>query len=211
MPAANCHVERSRDIWIRARRVAALIAGIDSLLDFRDPFGMFDLHTFDSSGIMVISMAEQRTIRIYADTSVFGGVFDAEFEEPSRAFFAAIKAERFVLVSSELVRQEIQAAPQRVQELFGDVLPAAEITEVTAEALKLQEAYTEAGILSEKHSTDALHVALATVSRASLIVSWNFKHIVNFQKIPMYNAVNTRQGYREMSIYSPLEVIEYED
>ncbi len=60
-------------------------------------------------------------------------------------------------------------------------------------------------------SVDALHVALATVSRASLIVSWNFKHIVNFQKIPMYNAVNTLHGYRGISIYSPLEVIEYED
>lgn len=164
-----------------------------------------------SLSIMVISMIKQEAIRIYADTSVFGGVFDVEFEEPSKAFFDAIRAARFVLVSSELVRQEIQAGPQRVQELFGDILPGAEIAEVTAEALKLQEAYTDAGILSEKHSTDALHVALATVSRASLIVSWNFKHIVNFQKIPMYNAVNTLHGYRGISIYSPQEVIEYED
>ena len=160
---------------------------------------------------MVISMIKQEAIRIYADTSVFGGVFDVEFEEPSKAFFDAIRTAKFVLVSSELVRQEIQAGPQRVHELFRDILPVAEIAEVTAEALKLQEAYTDAGILSEKHSTDALHVALATASRASLIVSWNFKHIVNFQKIPMYNAVNTLHGYREISIYSPLEVIEYED
>ena len=160
---------------------------------------------------MIISMIKQEAIRIYADTSVFGGVFDAEFEEPSKAFFDAIRTSRFVLVSSELVRQEILAGPQRVQELFGDILLVAEIAEVTAEALKLQEAYTDAGILSEKHSTDALHVALATVSRVSLIVSWNFKHIVNFQKIPMYNAINTLHGYREIAIYSPLEVIEYED
>jgi len=86
-----------------------------------------------------------------------------------------------------------------------------DIAEVTAEALKLQQAYVDAGILSEKYSTDALHVALATVSQASLIVSWNFRHIVNFQKIPMYNAVNTLHGYSEIAIYSPLEVIEYED
>ena len=156
-------------------------------------------------------MAEQETIRMYADTSVFGGVFDVEFEEPSRAFFSAIREARFVLVSSELVRQEIQAGPQGVQDIFGDVLPVAEIAEITAEALKLQKAYIDAGILSERHSTDALHVALATVSRASLIVSWNFKHIVNFQKIPMYNAVNILHGYKEIAIYSPLEVIEYED
>ena len=41
--------------------------------------------------------------------------------------------------------------------------------------------------------------------------SWNFRHIVNFQKIPRYNAVNTLNGYKEIAIYSPLEVIEYED
>ena len=159
----------------------------------------------------MVSMTEQTTIRIYADTSVFGGVFDTEFEEPSKAFFSAIREARFVLVSSELVRQEIQAGPKPVQKLFSDILPIADIAEITAEALKLQQAYTDAGILSEKHSTDALHVALATISQASLIVSWNFKHIVNFQKIPMYNAVNTLKGYREIAIYSPLEVVEYED
>ncbi len=150
-------------------------------------------------------------IRTYADTSVFGGVFDEEFEEPSKAFFDTIKKAKFLLVTSELVRQEIQAGPKSVQELFLDILPIADIAEITAEALKLQQAYMDAGILSEKYSTDALHVALATVSQASLIVSWNFKHIVNFQKIPMYNTVNTRHSYSEIAIYSPLEVIDYED
>ncbi|MBA7690642.1 hypothetical protein ES703_99173 [subsurface metagenome] len=151
------------------------------------------------------------TVRIYADTSVFGGVFDEEFEGPSKAFFDTIKKARFLLVTSELVRQEIQAGPKSVQELFSNILPIVDIAEVTAEALKLQQAYVDAGILSEKYSTDALHVALATVSQASLIVSWNFRHIVNFQKIPMYNAVNTLHGYSKIAIYSPLEVIEYED
>ena len=156
-------------------------------------------------------MTTNETIRIYADTSVLGGVFDDEFQGPSKAFFDAIRGARFVLVTSELVRQEIQAGPKSVQELFFEILPLVDIAEITEEAVKLQQAYTEAGILSEKYSTDALHVALATVSQSSLIVSWNFKHIVNFQKIPMYNAVNKLHGYREIAIYSPLEVIEDEE
>lgn len=156
-------------------------------------------------------MNGQKKIRIYADTSVFGGVFDEEFKVPSKAFFAAIRKARFILVTTELVRQEIQAGPKRARELFFKILPIVDIVEVTDEALKLQQAYIDAGILSEKYSTDALHVALATVSGASLIVSWNFKHIVNFHKIPMYNAVNTLHGYSEIAIYSPLEVVEYED
>jgi predicted nucleic acid-binding protein len=156
-------------------------------------------------------MPFEKTIRVYADTSVFGGVFDEEFAEASKAFFDAVKKAKFVLVTSELVRQEIQAGPKSVKELFLDILPVADIAEITGEALKLQQAYTDAAIISEKYSTDALHVALATISQASLIVSWNFKHIVNFQKIPMYNAVDTLRGYSEIAIYSPLEVIEYED
>jgi predicted nucleic acid-binding protein len=151
------------------------------------------------------------SIRVYADTSVFGGVFDKEFEVSSKVFFDDIRKSRFSLITSELVRQEIQEAPMKVRRLFYEILPLADIAEVTDKVLKLQRSYTDAQILSEKDSTDALHVALATVSKASLIVSWNFKHIVNFRKIPMYNAVNTLCGYDEIAIYSPLEVIEYED
>jgi hypothetical protein len=160
---------------------------------------------------MIMYMNGQEKLRIYADTSVFGGVFDEEFKIPSKVFFDAIREKRFILVTSELVSMEIQAGPKSVRELFLEILPLTSIAEITEAAIKLQQAYTEAKILSEKYSTDALHVALATISESSLIVSWNFKHIVNFQKILRYNAVNKLHGYREISIYSPLEVIEYED
>jgi len=160
---------------------------------------------------MIEGMEPRRTISAYADTSVFGGVFDDEFRDPSKAFFEAVRAGRFVLVTSELVRQEIAAGPQVVRRLFEDMLPVADIATVTAETLQLQQAYLNIGIVSERFATDALHVALATVSGASMIVSWNFRHIVNFQKIPKYNAVNKLHGYGDIAIYSPLEVIEHED
>ena len=82
---------------------------------------------------------------------------------------------------------------------------------ITAEATRLQAAYLSASILTDKSSDDALHVAIATVSECSIIVSWNFKHIVHFDKIPLYNAVNRQNGFPEIAIYSPREVIEYED
>jgi len=59
--------------------------------------------------------------------------------------------------------------------------------------------------------TDATHVSLATVSGCSLIVSWNFKHIVNYKKIPLYNGINKVKGYSEIGIYSPLEVIDNDE
>jgi hypothetical protein len=138
-------------------------------------------------------------------------MFDEEFETASKMFFDAVKKGSFNLITSELVREEIQVGPQKVLDIFEEFLVIAEIAEITDSALKLQQAYVQAGIVSEKYATDAMHVALATVSNADLVVSWNFKHIVNFQKIPLYNAVNTLNGFAKIAIYSPLEVIENED
>ena len=83
----------------------------------------------------------------------------------------------------------------------------ATIADITPAALRLQLAYVREKILTPRWEDDALHVALATTSGCDFIVSWNFKHIVNFQKIPLYNAVNTLMGLRTIEIYSPLEVI----
>jgi len=147
-------------------------------------------------------------IRVYADTSVFGGVFDEGFEAPSQAFFDQVRNGRFHLVTSALVQEEIKPAPKYVQEFFDRTLPVVEVVEVSEETLRLRDAYLEAGIVSSQWSEDALHVALATVSGCSLIVSWNFKHIVHFEKIPLYNAVNVLKGHSNVGIFSPLEVIQ---
>ena len=54
-----------------------------------------------------------------------------------------------------------------------------------------------------------LHIALATVANADLLVSWNFRHIVRVDKIRLFNAVNLEQGYQALSIHSPREVTTY--
>lgn len=150
-------------------------------------------------------------LRVYADTSVFGGVFDEEFSDASKRFFEQIRMQYFTLVISAVVQDEIRPAPKEVNLFFDSMLEFVELIEVTPEALALRNAYLEAKIVSHKFSDDALHVALASVSECSLIVSWNFKHIVHFDKISMYNAVNTLQGFPKIAIFSPLEVIKYEN
>ena len=114
------------------------------------------------------------------------------------------------MVTSALVQEEIKPAPKDVQRFFDRVLTTVNVVEVSEEALNLRDAYLEAGIVSPQWSEDALHVAVATVVGCSLIVSWNFKHIVHFEKIPLYNAVNILKGYSNIGIFSPLEVIQYE-
>ena len=150
-------------------------------------------------------------MKIYADTSVFGGAFDAEFEEPSKQFFQEIDSGRFLLVTSAVVEAEIEPAPENIREFFAKYAKSAELALPTEEMFILQQQYIGAGIVTEKSTDDALHVAIASVVKCDLIVSWNFKHTVHFEKIPKYNAVNVLNGYGQIGIYSPLEIIKYDD
>ncbi len=152
----------------------------------------------------------EKMIRVYADTSVYGGVFDEEFATASRAFFQEVRQGRFRLVISTVVRDELEDAPERVRTLFDEMCAVGEIADAHEEALRLQQAYLDAAIVAPRWETDALHVSLATVTQCRLLISWNFKHIVNFQKIPLYNGVNLSNGYEAIAIHSPQEVVSYE-
>jgi predicted nucleic acid-binding protein len=151
------------------------------------------------------------TIRVYVDTSVFGGMFDAEFVRATKRFFEEVDSGRFLLVVSLIVADEITDAPPRVRQIYEKFMSLAEVSAVAESALALRDAYLRAGIVAPQWSADALHVALATVTGCAMIVSWNFKHIVNFRRISLYNAVNRKNGYGEIGIFTPQEVIEDED
>ncbi|NNM86767.1 MAG: type II toxin-antitoxin system VapC family toxin [Phycisphaerales bacterium] len=147
-------------------------------------------------------------IRVYADTSVYGGVFDREFQQPSRQFFSLVRAGRFELVASALVEDELAYAPKDVRHWFDQMQDVTDRVVISTDAIRLRRAYLAAGIVTAKSLTDALHVAIASVSGCSLIVSWNFKHIVHFEKVPLYNAANVLHRWPELEIRSPAEVIE---
>lgn len=149
-------------------------------------------------------------LRVYADTSVFGGVFDSEFEEPSQEFFRQVRNGRFQLVVSDVVQAELLTAPENVRQWWDRHLLLVEYAGIVPEGIALQQACLKAGILTPKWETDALHVAMATVRHCRAIVSWNFKHIVHFDKIPLYNGINLINGYENISIHTPAEVITYE-
>jgi len=152
-----------------------------------------------------------RKIRIYVDTSVFGGANDDEFAGPSRRFLNRLKSGKFtVLVSTELLR-ELRAAPAAVKKELDEI--PEELLEgiaVDLEVESLADAYVAAGILGKASRSDAIHVAAASVAHADLIVSWNFRHIVNYDRIRKYNAINLLNGYGTVDIRSPAEV-EYGD
>lgn len=150
--------------------------------------------------------------RIYLDTSVIGGCFDHEFAPWSNGLFRDFREGHFTPVLSHVVAAEVIPAPLRVQEKYRELLDLdGEILGESLEASDLAAKYQEHRILPETYTADALHIALATVAQVDLLVSWNFKHIVRFDKIRLFNAVNREAGYKEIEIYSPREVTRYEE
>jgi hypothetical protein len=148
-----------------------------------------------------------RRIRVYADNSVFSGTEDEQFAGPSKLFFERVHAGKFLLLLSNETLREMLGAPAPVQELWQN-LPATSVekVDINDEVKVLAEEYVKAGVLGRASEADALHVAAATVAAADLILSWNFRHIVNYNRILGFNSVNLRSGYRSMLILSPLEV-----
>lgn len=151
-----------------------------------------------------------RPIYVYVDTSVFGGVFDEEFSRASRRFFDLTETGRFRIAISPVVMDEIGNAPSKVRAFYNDIKTRFDVLEISDSVISLSRAYIDARVVTRKWEADARHVALATVARCSMIITWNFKHIVSFRRIPLYNAVNRANGYGDIGIYSPLEVIEDE-
>ena len=151
----------------------------------------------------------ERRLRVYADTSVFGGCFDDEFAEDSKAFFDEIRAGRFTLVVSTVTLRELLDAPEDVRRILPS-LPGESVEHFPdhPEVVELRDAYIEAGVVGLGSREDAEHVAAASVADVDMIVSWNFRHIVHFDKINAYHGVNLIRGYKPVSIYSPKEVIE---
>jgi len=145
--------------------------------------------------------------RIYIDTSVIGGCFDHEFAEWSNGLIADFRNGTFQPLLSEVIAAEIEEAPENVQNIYAELVSlSADILPVSESALELADEYQKRGILSPNFYDDGLHIALATVAQADLLVSWNFKHIVHFDKIRLFNAVNIEFGYKPLQIFSPREV-----
>ncbi len=153
-----------------------------------------------------------KRLRVYADTSVFGGCFDDEFAVESQLFFSAIRAGKYILVVSTTTIAELRKAPEYVRAVLAE-LPqdAIEMLYFNEQIVYLRDAYLAAGLLKPENKADAEHIASASVADVDFVVSWNFKHIVHYEKIAGYQAVNLLNGYKEIRIYSPKEVVESEE
>jgi predicted nucleic acid-binding protein len=150
--------------------------------------------------------------RIYIDTSVFGGFFDEEFAAHTIPLFDRLKNDEFTLLYSTVTEEELESAPQKVKELVKSIkIDNTEFLEASSEAIDLASEYISEKVVGQTSFADCLHIALATINRADFLISWNFKHIVNVQRIRGYNSINIKNGYKQLEIRSLREFEKYED
>jgi predicted nucleic acid-binding protein len=150
--------------------------------------------------------------RVYIDTSVFGGYFDDEFSAHTIPLFNRLKNNEFTLLFSTVTQDELENAPEKVKNFVKNIrVINTEFLDLTDEAVSLATEYISEKVVGQTSFADCLHIALATISRADFLISWNFKHIVNVQRIRGYNSINIKNGYKQLEIRSPREFENYED
>ena len=152
-----------------------------------------------------------RRLTLYLDTSVIGGYFDEEFMPDTKQLFSEIQMGRYNIVISDLTLKELIKAPENVRTLLRDLAINFNETIATDECMELAMEYMTENVVGQSSMDDCIHIATATVHKVDVLVSWNFKHIVNIHRIRGYNAVNMKKGYQTIDIRSPNNLINYED
>jgi hypothetical protein len=148
--------------------------------------------------------------RIYIDTSIVGGYFDEEFKESTVALFERLEKNEIIFVISDLLDLELIDAPEQVRNLLQKYSKDKfERVQLTEEAIKLGERYILEKVVGKSSVEDCRHIALATINRVDVLASWNFKHIVNLDRIKGYNSVNLRMGFQMIEIRSLKDLIRY--
>jgi len=150
-----------------------------------------------------------KIISLFLDASVWGGYYDDEFLKDTRLLFQNIKDGKYVVFISDLIEEELENAPEKVKNLLNDI--KYNIIEITPEHEKLADEYICEKVIGETSRDDCIHIATATISNIDFLVSWNFKHIVNINRIRSYNSINIKNGYRNLEIRSPKDMGVYDE
>ncbi len=110
-----------------------------------------------------------------------------------------------------MLEGELKNAPEADKNLALSIPDEAnEYVTLTDRAIDLAQQYVKEGVVGKTSLADCFHISLATLNLADVLVSWNFKHIVNFKRIRGYNSVNYKLGYKILDIRTPREVLDYE-
>ena len=151
--------------------------------------------------------------KIYLDTSVINHLDAPDTPDKMNDTIAFWK--RLIdnppcdIVISEVFLKEIVDCPEPKRSFMFEQLSSIhyELVSRTPEVTQLAEQYIEFGVLSRKHYNDLLHIAHAAIYDCHVVLSWNFRHFVNFKTIDRVNAVHLVMGYHPIKIASPSMIL----
>jgi len=157
-----------------------------------------------------------KRLKIYLDTSIISHLDapDALKEQAdTRKLWEDMQAGKYEVVVSDVVIDELEGCPEPKLSYLRSMLGGISYADITRslEAARLRDLYFEVGGLPPKSRLDALHIAIATANSCNIILSWNFKHIVNYRAMTAVDAVNIKEGYAPLRILSPTMLLESED
>jgi predicted nucleic acid-binding protein len=157
-----------------------------------------------------------KKLKLYFDTSLISYLDQQDAPEKmaeTLSFWEQVKTGKFEVYISKLVLEELERSPEPKRTLFAKRVSQIDyqIVEITDEIKLIAHKFIEADILTQKSFDDCLHIACAIVSGCDVIVSWNFKHIVNYKTHMGVKAVTALEGYKELLIYTPTMLLGYDD
>ncbi len=149
-----------------------------------------------------------RKLRLYLDTSVFSALYDErtpERQHLTQQFWT--KLQDYEPLCSQLVLEELaRIRDASLREKLLQVAQGIPVLPVGEAERELARAYVAAGVVPVRYLADALHVALAVLGGADILVSWNFQHLVRRSTRLLVNYVNALRGLRPLEILAPPEV-----
>ena len=153
-----------------------------------------------------------RKPKIYIETTVFNHYFDIDREAHAATvkLFKEIQVGKYDAYTSAYVLEELEDAEEPKRSNMLALIPeySIKVLGVEEDAERLAEIYINEGVIPAKFIYDAFHIAVATTNDLEYIFSLNFKHINKVKTKVMTSAINIREGYRQVIIASPVEVVE---
>jgi predicted nucleic acid-binding protein len=145
--------------------------------------------------------------KLYLDTSVISALFDKRTpERMTQTATAWSVLDGFDVFISEIVVSELERTPTELKSKLTGAIAPFSVLPLTDEARGLANEYTAQGIFPRKYYDDALHVAIASVNRIGILLSWNFTHLVKMKTRRLVSLVNTMNDYPAVEIISPPEL-----
>lgn len=148
------------------------------------------------------------------DTSVISYLEQEDAPEKmtdTRTVWDVLKKGDYDIFVSQVVLKELNdCKDSRKRELFSKHLHEINfnLVEVTEDTIALAEKFIDFGILKQKSLDDCQHIAAAILNDCDIIISWNFKHIVNVKTIRGIKVITTMQGRKDLLIYPPTALLE---